>query len=151
MINDQLMEKAIELRLTNRKIKPTAMRLLVLDYLAKQSTAVSLTDIENAFDKSDRVTLYRTLKTFEDSALIHSIADGTGATKYALCQEGCECNYPSDIHLHFYCEKCQRTFCLPGVKLPSLLMPDKFSLDHVSLVGRGTCDHCKTDNAIPLH
>jgi Fur family ferric uptake transcriptional regulator len=136
------MEKQIESRLTNRKIKPTAMRLLVLDYLVKQPSAVSLTDIENAFEKSDRVTLYRTLKTFEDSALIHSINDGSGATKYALCQEGCECSYPNDIHLHFYCEKCQRTFCLPKVKMPALLVPDNFNLNHVSLVGRGTCDLC---------
>lgn len=119
------------------------MRLLVLDYLAKQGSAVTITDIENAFEKSDRITLYRTLKTFEDHALIHSINDGSGATKYALCQEGCECNYPNDIHLHFYCEKCQRTFCLPKVTMPSLSLPDKFNLNHVSLVGRGTCDRCK--------
>lgn len=137
------MDKNIETRLFSRKIKPTPMRLLVLDYLVKQDSAVSITDIENASEKSDRITLYRTLKTFEDSALIHSINDGSGATKYAVCQEGCECNYPTDIHLHFYCEKCQRTFCLPSVTMPSLEMPDKFILTNVSLVGRGTCDHCK--------
>lgn len=138
------MEKEIESRLVSRKIKPTAMRLLVLDYLLKQPSAVSLTDIEAAFEKSDRITIYRTLKTFEDHALIHSINDGNGSTKYALCQEGCECNYPNDIHLHFYCEKCERTFCLPKVKIPSLSIPDTFSLNHVSLVGRGTCDRCKS-------
>lgn len=137
------MEKEIELRLTNRKIKPTAMRLLVLDYLVKQPSAVSLSDIENAFMQSDRVTLYRTLKTFEESALIHSIVDGSGATTYALCEEGCECNYPNDLHLHFYCEKCKKTFCLPTVKMPPLSMPEKFTLSHVSLVGRGICDQCK--------
>lgn len=136
------MEKNIESRLHKRKIKPTAMRLLVLDYLLKQSSAVSLTDIENAFKKSDRVTLYRTLRTFEDHALIHSITDGSGATKYALCQEGCNCTYPDDIHLHFYCEKCQQTFCMPEVKLPVLAVPAAFSLKHLSLVGRGNCNKC---------
>jgi len=145
------MSEKLESRLKNRKINPTAMRLLVLDYLVKQNSAVSLTDIEKAFEKSDRVTLYRTLKTFEDHALIHSINDGSGATKYALCQEGCECNYPGDIHLHFFCERCERTFCLPKVKLPAMSMPDKFDLKYVSLVGRGTCDSCTSDIAIPLH
>lgn len=137
------MEKEIEVKLTKRNIKPTAMRLLVLDYLVKQSSAVSLTDIENAFKNSDRITLYRTLRTFENSALIHSIDDGSGATKYAVCEEGCECNYPDDIHLHFFCEKCQRTFCLPKIKMPPLSAPENFQLSYVSLVGRGTCDQCR--------
>jgi hypothetical protein len=51
--------------LASKKISPTAMRMLTLDFLLKQSAAVSLSDIENYFFRSDRITLYRTLKTFE--------------------------------------------------------------------------------------
>ncbi len=73
-------------KLTSRNIKPTAMRELVLDILTVQTAAISLSDLEQNFHKSDKVTLYRTLKTFEEKKLIHSIDDGTGAVKYALCK-----------------------------------------------------------------
>lgn len=70
--------KNIENKLTNKHVKPTAMRELVLKILSEQTNAVSLADIESIFDKADKVTLYRTLKTFEENKLIHSIDDGTG-------------------------------------------------------------------------
>jgi Fur family ferric uptake transcriptional regulator len=78
------------------------MRELVLDILTEQKVAISSSDLEQKFQKSDRVTLYRTLKTFEEKKLIHSIDDGTGAVKYALCKESCQC-HPEDLHVHFFC------------------------------------------------
>lgn len=65
---------------------------LVLKVLTEQTTAISLADLENTFEKADKVTLYRTLKTFEANKLIHSIDDETGSVKYALCTESCQCN-----------------------------------------------------------
>ena len=38
------------------------MRLLIYKFLAEKQVAVTLSDIENAFEKADRTTLYRTLK-----------------------------------------------------------------------------------------
>ena len=40
--------------LKTKGIRPTAMRSLVYQELAKQNTAVALTDIELAFTKADR-------------------------------------------------------------------------------------------------
>ena len=77
----------IDTILNNRNIKPTSMRELVLKVLSEQKAAISLTDLEQAFEKADRITLYRTLKTFEANKLIHRIDDGSGAIKYALCLE----------------------------------------------------------------
>ncbi|MDX5483056.1 MAG: transcriptional repressor, partial [Hymenobacteraceae bacterium] len=74
----------IENLLQEKQVKPTAMRLLVLEFLSKQQAAVSLNDLEAAFHRADRSTLYRTLKTFEEKGVVHSIADGTGSVKYAL-------------------------------------------------------------------
>ena len=59
------MIKELEGNLKRHHIKPTAMRLLVLEYLMEKETAISLTDLYETFVKSDRTTLYRTLKTFE--------------------------------------------------------------------------------------
>ena len=129
-------------KLTSRNIKPTAMRELVLDILTVQTAAISLSDLEQNFHKSDKVTLYRTLKTFEEKKLIHSIDDGTGAVKYALCKETCQC-HPEELHVHFYCLKCQHTFCLSDIPIPSINLPVNFSIENINMVVKGVCSNCK--------
>ncbi len=128
-------------KLLYRNIKPTAMRELVFTILASEDRAISLSDLEEKFDKSDRVTLYRTLKTFEEKKLIHSIYDGSGAIKYALCKETCECN-PEDLHVHFFCTKCEHTYCLNDIPIPSFSLPDNFKLETVNMLVKGICAKC---------
>ena len=55
----------LENKLTAKNIQPTAMRLLVLKQLVESKSAISLSELENSFESADKVTLYRTLKTFE--------------------------------------------------------------------------------------
>lgn len=130
-----------ENKLVKKGIKPTTMRLLVLEVLANQVAAVSLSELEHSFTKADRITLYRTLKTFEGHKVIHSIDDGTGAVKYALCVEGCECK-PEDLHLHFHCTNCKKTFCLTNNTIPPIQLPKNFSLQEVKLIVKGLCEKC---------
>jgi len=134
--------KETDRTLKKRNIKPTAMRELVLEVLTKQKVAISLPELEQNFEKADRATLYRTLKTFEENKLIHSIDDGSGAVKYALCQESCECE-PEDLHVHFYCTNCQSTYCLNDVPVPAINLPKDFSLQGVNMVVNGTCANCQ--------
>lgn len=117
------------------------MRELVYDILASENIAISLSDLEQKFDKSDKVTLYRTLKTFEENKLIHSIDDGSGSVKYALCKETCQCN-PEDLHVHFFCTKCEHTYCLNDIPIPSLSLPVNFKLKTVNMVVKGICANC---------
>ena len=135
------MIRELEKTLNQKQIRPTTMRLLVLETLQKQIAAVSLQDLEAAFEKADRITLYRTLKTFEEKGLIHSIEDGTGITKYALCEEGCVCA-PEDLHVHFYCNSCKETFCLPKSKVPDVPLPERFQAEEASLLVKGLCSRC---------
>lgn len=136
------MDKQLEEQLKRRSIRPTAMRLLVLNTLQRQSAAISLSDLEHAFERSDRITLYRTLKTFEENGLVHGIDDGTGAPKYALCQDGCECDYAQDMHVHFYCRSCNQTVCLPQLKVPEMDLPPDFAPEEANLVIKGVCAKC---------
>ncbi len=133
--------KKLENKLENKKVRPTAMRLLVLDVLQKRKAAVSLQDLEDSFERADRITLYRTLKTFEEKGLIHSIEDGTGTRKYALCQEGCNCA-PEDMHVHFFCNVCENTFCLPNSKIPDVSLPQNFQLQETKFLVKGICGSC---------
>ncbi|WP_442780920.1 Fur family transcriptional regulator [Algoriphagus sp. PAP.12] len=134
--------KELENKLKEKDIRPTAMRLLVLEALSGQEAAISLSDLEKAFEKSDRVTLFRTLKTFQEKGLVHSIDDGTGAPKYALCEEGCECNIERDLHVHFHCRVCSETFCLPKYKIPEIDLPGMFIGEEANLVVKGVCGKC---------
>jgi Fur family ferric uptake transcriptional regulator len=130
-------------KLRRKNIKPTAMRQLVLEILTDRKTAIGLPELELEFEKADRTTLYRTLKTFEEGKLIHKIDDGSGSVKYALCQEACEC-HPEDLHVHFYCIKCKRTYCLNEVPIPKINLPKDFTLDSVNMVVKGICLNCKS-------
>jgi Fur family ferric uptake transcriptional regulator len=135
------MKEDIDNKLNLKNIKPTAMRQLVLEVLTEQKTAISLHELELIFEKADKVTLYRTLKTFEENKLIHSIDDGTGSVKYALCTETCQCN-PQDLHVHFFCTQCQHTYCLNDIPVPSVNLPVHFTLENISMVVKGICSNC---------
>lgn len=123
-------------------IRPTAMRILVYKFLLENEAAKGLTDIENHFAKSDRTTLYRTIKTFEEKGIVHQIDDGTGTTKYALCEEGCNCELETDLHLHFHCNVCDETICLTDHKIPQINLPIGFTAENANLVIKGVCDKC---------
>ncbi len=136
------MDKDTDKKLKSRNIKPTAMRELVLKVLTEQKTAISLPELEDKFIYAEKSTLYRTLKTFEDKKLIHSIDDGSGAIRYAVCQDTCECN-PDDLHVHFYCTSCKQTFCLNEISIPEINLPSGFSLKSVNMVVKGICLNCR--------
>lgn len=136
------MNDKLEQILSSKGIKPTVMRLLVLEQLMQRTSAIGLTELENTFEQADRTTLYRTLKTFGKSQLIHSIDDGTGVPKYALCVEGCECN-PEDLHVHFHCTSCKETFCITQTSVPIVQLPVNFELAEINMVIKGVCGNCK--------
>ncbi|GMN12220.1 Fur family transcriptional regulator [Croceitalea marina] len=134
--------KEIEKRLNDNGVRPTAMRILIYKYMAEKEIAVALTDIENAFAKADRTTLYRTLKTFEEKGIVHQIDDGTHISKFALCEPGCNCELEQDLHLHFHCNNCDETVCLTEQKIPHINLPDGYVAEDANLVLKGICEKC---------
>ena len=134
--------REIEETLESKGIRPTAMRILIYKYMVEKEIALALTDIENAFIKSDRTTLYRTLKTFEENGIVHQIDDGTGTAKYAICEEHCNCELEQDLHLHFHSNSCDETVCLTEHKIPHINLPEGYKAKDVNLVVKGICDKC---------
>ena len=134
--------ETIEQVLESKNIRVTAMRLLIYKFLAENHVAVTLSDVENAFEKADRTTLYRTVKTFVERDIAHQIDDGTGIVKYALCEQNCSCEIETDLHLHFHCNNCNETVCLTEHKIPKIKVPDGFVSENINLVVKGMCDKC---------
>lgn len=136
------MKNEIDKILISRNIKPTAMRQLVLEVMLENRRALSLIEIEKQFENVDRTTIYRTLKTFQENCIIHSIYDGTGAVRYAVCSEGCTCNL-GDLHAHFLCNNCGQTICLKNYPIPVPELPEDFIFENANFVIRGICPNCK--------
>ncbi|MHC5202671.1 Fur family transcriptional regulator [Myroides sp. LJL119] len=133
----------LEQELKAKGINPTAMRLLIFKYLKQQDTAVSLSDIESSFELSDRVTIYRTLKTFESKGIIHGITSNN-ITQYALCPASCNETSHHDTHIHFHCKKCHKVVCLTNISIPKINLPTGFKLDEFEVIGKGVCQDCQS-------
>lgn len=136
------MEKTIYLeKLELRRIKPTAVRLLVLKTMMRQKEAFSLLDLETELETVDKSTIYRTITLFLAHHLIHGIDDGSGSFKYAVCSDCCDCEV-KDLHTHFYCEGCRRTFCLENIRIPVVALPPGFTVCGINYVVKGRCPAC---------
>jgi Fur family ferric uptake transcriptional regulator len=66
---------------------------------------IRLADLEQKFEKADKVTLYRAVKPLEENKLIHSIDDGTGSIKYVLKPASA---HPEDLHVHFFVQNANK-------------------------------------------
>lgn len=134
-----------EKKLLHKNTKPTSMRILVYDFLSAQGAALSLSEIENGFHNADRTTIYRTLKTFEEKGIVHSIQENH-TTRYMLCHDGCDEQTHKDWHLHFYCRICKQTTCREDFSIPQQ-KTDGFRIDEIRLFAKGICEQCMEEQA----
>ena len=130
--------------LSDFDLRPTPCRLDVLSTFQGFDYALSQGDIEQKLsDKYDRVTIYRTLKTFLTQGLLHKVLDDNGGVKYALCKELCHQGDHQHDHVHFKCNQCGQTTCLETVHIPSIVLPAGFSKQESNLLIQGTCSMCR--------
>ena len=127
--------------LAKREIQPTAIRILVLQAMLKAGRSVSLLDLENMLDTIDKSSIFRTITLFLSHHLVHSIDDGTGSFKYAVCSASCSCEV-NDRHTHFHCESCNKTFCFQNIPTPVVQVPEGFTLNSINYVLKGLCPEC---------
>ncbi|RYG32801.1 MAG: transcriptional repressor, partial [Chitinophagaceae bacterium] len=105
--------------------------------------ALAHADIEKlSADKFDRVTIYRTLQTFVEKGIIHTIPTPDNSIRYALCKDDCSEGHHHDNHVHFVCIKCSNTICLDHVIVPTVKLPAGFKANEIQMVVNGTCKAC---------
>ena len=137
------MQEMIDERLEKHNLRKTNMRREVLRlFLDAEGKALANRDIEQALDNPDRITLYRTLKSFEDKGLVHLAVDSSGTTKYALCSDNCTTHEHKDEHAHFHCNNCGQTLCLAHEIVPVVNVPEGFQIEKSYLVLEGICADC---------
>lgn len=136
--------QTIAATLKKHNLSVTESRKRILQLFLEEKGALAHGDIEKrAGEKFDRVTIYRTLQTFLEKGIIHSIPTADNAIRYALCKDQCSAGHHHDHHIHFICNNCQRTYCLDDVVTPEIKMPKGYQASHVEVVVEGVCKDCK--------
>lgn len=129
--------------LKNHKLRKTDFRLKVLEvFLEHSHAAVTNQELEKKLGEFDRITLYRTLKSFESSGLVHQVMDGSSTTKYALCANDCKVHQLNQEHAHFLCNTCGATYCMDNVGSLDLSLPQNYIIDKVQVALSGVCAKC---------
>lgn len=136
------MTAATDRLLKSFKMRSTPSRQEILRLFLRKDYALSHGDIEkDVSSELDRVTVYRTLKTFLDKGIIHKVLDDEGSLKYALCNEACSTAEHHHDHVHFKCTACGQTNCL-NVELPGVKLPKGYMAQEVNVLIQGICERC---------
>ena len=122
-------------------IKPTANRIVVAKALAASMQPLSLVELERRIMTIDKSNVFRALMLFKEHHLVHAIEGSSDGTKYELCHSH-DHEHDDDQHPHFYCEACQQTYCLDGMKMPQLELPAGFEAHAANYMVKGLCPHC---------
>lgn len=130
--------------LRSKNLRVTPFRLAVLSVFSKHKNAIDLARIEKSLKEFDRITLYRTIRTFIDHGLIHEIVMPGDIKKLALCNDECsgEDHEHHHQHLHFKCDACDEIYCLELNHFPEIKYPE-FSIKRLEIQGGGICSGCQ--------
>ena len=130
--------------LASHDIKPTANRIVVAKTLAAAERPMSLTELEYKILSIDKSGVFRALTLFREHHLVHVIEDGGDGVRYELCYSHDGHAEDDDQHVHFYCERCHRTFCLPDTPIPSVSLPQGYHLTSINYMAKGLCPDCSS-------
>lgn len=130
-----------EALLTLHHIKPTANRLLVTRALEEAGRPMSLAELEQRIGSVDKSNVFRALTLFRENHLVHVIEDGGDGVRYELCHSHHD-DVDDDLHVHFYCGQCHRTFCLEQTPIPPVSVPPGFVMHSVNYMVKGICPTC---------
>jgi Fur family ferric uptake transcriptional regulator len=128
--------------LRRKSLSITESRRKILSLFLHTHDAMAHGDIERkAGEKFDRVTVYRTLQTFVEKGIIHSIPTADNSVRYALCKD-CTEGHHHDDHVHFVCSNCEKTICLDDVVSPHITLPAGYQAETTQVVIHGLCKDC---------
>ncbi|NCI51911.1 transcriptional repressor [Sediminibacterium roseum] len=129
--------------LKKNQLSVTDSRKKILELFVKSKGALEHSDIERqSGTEFDRVTIYRTLQTFVEKGIIHTIPTSDNSVRYALCKDSCGAGHHHDNHVHFLCDECGTTYCLESITILPVTLPEGFKADKTDVVVSGKCSKC---------
>ena len=129
--------------LKRNRLSVTDSRKKILELFQDNQRALAHNEIdEKTGEKFDRVTIYRTLQTFVEKGILHTIPTPDNSVLYALCKDECTSGHHHDNHVHFVCDNCNTTYCLDSVVTPEVNLPQGFKPTLIDVVVTGRCNNC---------
>jgi Fur family ferric uptake transcriptional regulator len=123
----------------------TKPRIKILEFFLNAENALDSYLIEKKVQHQiDRITIYRTLRSFLEKGIIHTIPTHDFSIQYALCKNGCDEHRHQDNHFHFICEKCGKTFCLDEDAISTTTLPNGYVTHKIEVLLTGECKTCST-------
>ena len=113
-------EKRLLELMEHHGVKPTANRIVIARALAAAGRPMSMTELETVVETIDKSNIF----------------------SYELCHSHRD-DEDDDVHVHFYCEKCHRTFCLEDTPVPPVSIPEGFEPRTVNYLLKGICPDCR--------
>lgn len=127
--------------LRNRNLKATPIRLEMLSTIAGHEKAMPYSEIQQALQNFDRVTLYRTINSLLEHGIIHKAMADEKDTFYALCSTQCNSQRHNHRHIHFKCTRCESVSCLPVETSTELDIPGHI-VNELRIEASGICASC---------
>lgn len=134
--------KDIEQMLVSHGIRPTANRIVVVRAMSHKSSPFTLAELEEEIGTIDKSVIFRTLTMFKDKHLVHVLEGSSDGVRYELCRSHSG-EHDDDTHVHFYCEHCGKTICLPSLAIPQVTLPEGYVVHTVNYVIKGICPACR--------
>lgn len=127
--------------LRNNNIKPSYIRLKVLEYLVDNKNHPTVDTIYNELAKEiptlSRTSVYNSLNLFVDKNIVNVLSIEENVARYDV---------EISFHGHFFCESCKDIFDVEINKdLLELKNIEGFSTESMDIYIRGICRSCKND------
>ena len=123
--------------LSNHNIRPSLMRVMILDYLKEHRTHPTVDDIYTALHPSvptlSKTTVYNTVKLFVKSGITKMVTIEEQQARF----DGC-----TDLHGHFICSECGKVFDF-DTDTPTVDGLDEFEIVTHDVYCSGLCSKCK--------
>ncbi len=129
--------------LERAQVKPTSNRVLVLRALIEARNPISLIELEDQIETLERSSILRVLSLFLEHEIVHVIEDGKGITRYEICHGRESCSV-DDMHVHFFCEQCNKVYCFEEINAPIVPIPQEFRIRTVNYMLKGICPDCNS-------
>ncbi|GBU10672.1 transcriptional repressor [Erysipelotrichaceae bacterium] len=136
----EITTKEIELILRQKKIRPSYLRIKVLEYFFKHHNHPSVNmiyeELQGTIPTLSKTSVYNTLNLFDQNKIIESLGATENEQRYDL--------YRSKPHAHFYCEVCGDIYDV-NLDIDAQLGNafSDFEIKSHSLQFKGICPKCK--------
>ena len=131
--------------LKHHEVKCTQFRLKLFRIFLENRRALNFHELERSlYPDGDRVTLYRALKVFMKIGFIHRVTDLEGNASYAATLGSAQelLQGEADQHLHFCCIKCRQIFCIINPSMPTVSLPETYTVHSLNMTITGVCKAC---------